>query len=122
MIPKVVAVPDSDAFYRNGDQDFIKKVSERFINFNQSDRVNLIISLFKICDPTELTILGYKIPKLHRNYLELFPAHINYMILTYIQPKDFCTVVCVSKTWAKIATDIKAWETIYSRLGILIQN
>lgn len=101
------------------DEDLMKRLFERFTYMSASDRRNTVITLIKLCDNHDLSYFSYKIPRLNRDFLALLPAEINYRILTYIYPRDLCTLVCVSKTWAKLAKDIKAWEAIYSKLGLL---
>lgn len=122
FIPKAFTQSDLESCYQDGDVELTKRVLMRFNYFTSAAKQSLIISLIKLCDHRDLNYLSNKLPRLHRDFLALLPAEINYKILTYIYPRDLCSLVCVSKTWAKVATDPKAWETIYRRLGILFHD
>lgn len=113
---------ESESCYRDSDEELIRKVLERIKYFSSADRKALILSLIKECESAELSFFSLQIPKLHRDFLGLLPSEITYRILVYLHPKDLCSLVCVSKSWAKVATNIHAWETIYSRLGKLYND
>ena len=116
-VPKISTFSEPEVNLHLEDQELIERVQSRFASFASTDRKNLIISLIKLSDPNELRYLKEKMPRLHHDFLTLLPSDIKNRILVYVNPRDFCSIVCVSKTWQKIASDVKAWETIYSRLG-----
>jgi hypothetical protein len=108
---------NSENPYFENDEELVKRVLERANNFSRVERQNLIISLIKQCETVELRYLVLKIPRLHRDFLTLLPNEVIYRILAYVHPKDLCSLVCVSKSWAEVTTDPHAWESIYGRLG-----
>lgn len=101
------------------DTNLIKKIQTRFPNFSRHDRQNLIITLIKLCDPVDMAFLHRKIPKLHRDFINNLPTHVVHKILGYVHPKDYCAIVQVSKGWMKASTDLKLWQKLYARLGLV---
>ena len=114
LIPKPL---ESESCYHDSDEELKRKVLERIKYFSSADRQALILSLIKDCEFAEISFISKQIHKLHRDFLGLLPSEISYRILTYLHPKDLCSLVYVTKSWAKVATNIHAWETIYSKFG-----
>ena len=101
------------------DANLIKRIQTKFPNFNRHDRQSLIISLIRLCDPLDMAFLHRKIPKLHRDFINNLSTPIVHKILGFVHPKDFCAIVQVSKGWMKVCTDVKLWQKLYARLGLV---
>lgn len=101
------------------DTALMKRIQKRFQFFTRSQRQSLIIALIRQCDPIDMLFLNEKIPKLHRDFLGLLPVDVVHRILGYIHPRDFCNVVQICKNWARIAADMKLWQKLYAKLGLV---
>ena len=96
-----------------------RRIQIRFSFLNRQERQALIINLIRQCDPTDMQFLTKKIPKLHRDFIELLPMKISHKILEYCSPKDYCHIVQVSNAWSNAAKDVKLWQKLYARIGLV---
>ncbi|KAJ3149047.1 hypothetical protein HDU89_004049 [Geranomyces variabilis] len=77
-----------------------------------------LLALFHQCDPVDMSFIAKVYPRLHRDFLRLLPTTAVHTILRLCAPRDFCTIVRVSRVWFDRVNDFTLWESLYGRVGL----
>ncbi|KXS14891.1 WD40 repeat-like protein [Gonapodya prolifera JEL478] len=102
------------------DQDFSLsyRFCQRFPHMSINARRRALTLVLRQCDPLDFVFITDQLPKLHRDFLGSLPIQLSHKILTYVHPRDLCTVSSASRKHCEIVKDNELWRALYAAIGL----
>ena len=108
----------SNTTKEESDATLLYKTLRRFPQLTHEQRQSFLLSLLTECDPYDMLFLKDRIPRLHRDFLELLPLNTKFKVLSLIHPRDLCTVAGVCKKWRRTLQNADLWAQLYTNMGL----
>ena len=95
-------------------------LSQEFNKIEESDRVDALIGLVKLCSYKQKFEFVEKLQRLmYKDFLVELPEHLSQKIVLYLSIEDACVCLLVSKKWNKIVGQCSClWETVAGEIGL----
>lgn len=93
---------------------------------------DLFVGILGLSDPSDMTFIYERLPRMHRDFIRLLPPSIAHQIIAFVHPRDICEMgislrlvdthscelASCCHAWRKVMISAELWKLLYRNLGL----